>query len=133
MIDFPNSCLRPRERLEAQKAYYQEGRITLDRVVDASKQLEIAELRLAKTDADRHAVRIRHVDRTKEIENREKAELEAGTGTVADLAEAQQRHLEAELTMMLSQRKAGEITGLQRRVDELERKVEQLQKERAAK
>ena len=122
-----------RKRLEAQKAYYQEGRITLDRYLDASKQLEIAELRVAKTDADRQVVRIRHVDRTKEIENREKAELEAGRGTVADVAEAHERHLEAELTMILSQRQAGEIAALVRRVDQLERKVEQLQKERAEK
>ena len=74
-------------RYEAQKAYYEEGRITTDRFVDASKQLELAELRLKKTDDDRFAVRQRHVDRIREIEHREKAELAVGRGTVADVAE----------------------------------------------
>jgi hypothetical protein len=122
-----------RKRLEAQRAYYLEGRITLDRYLDASKQLEVAELRVAKTDADRLTVRNRHVDRTKEIENREKAELEDGRGTVADVSEAHERRLEAELAVMLSQRQDSEIAALLRRVNELERKVEQLQKGRTGK
>jgi RNA polymerase sigma factor (sigma-70 family) len=122
-----------RKRLDAQKAYYEEGRITLDRFVDASKQLEIAELRLAKIDADRLAVRQRHVDLLKEIENREKAELAVGRGTVADVAEAHERRLEAELDLKLSQRETSELAALLRRLNELERKVEQLQKERAGK
>jgi RNA polymerase sigma factor (sigma-70 family) len=75
-----------RKRLDTQRAFYEEGRITLDRFLDASKQLEIAELRLAKTDADRIAVKQRHVGRIKEIENREKAELKVGRGTTADVS-----------------------------------------------
>jgi hypothetical protein len=122
-----------RKRLEAQRAYYLEGRITLDRYLDASKQLEVAELRVAKTDADRLAVRNRHVDRTKEIEIREKTEREAGRGTDADVSEAHERRLEAELGVMVSQRQGGEMAALVRRVNELERKVEQLQLERAGK
>jgi RNA polymerase sigma factor (sigma-70 family) len=120
-----------RKRLEAQRAYYEEGRITIDRFVDASKQLELAELRLAKTDADRLAVWQRHVDRVKEIEKREKAELELGRGTISDLLEAQARRLEAELDLKLSQRReAGEMAAVLRRLNDLERKVEALQKER---
>jgi RNA polymerase sigma factor (sigma-70 family) len=122
-----------RKRIDAQRAYYEEGRITLDRFVDASKQLELAELRLAKTAADRLAVRQRHLDRIKEIESREKAALDVGRGTLADLAEAHERRLEAELELKLSQREAGEMAALLRRLNELERKVEQLQKERAGK
>ncbi len=122
-----------RKRLEAQRAYYLEGRITLDRFLDASKQLEAAELRVAKTDADRLAARNRHVYRTKEIEIREQAELKDGRGTDADVSEAHERRLEAELAVMLSQRQAGEIAALLQRVSELERKVEQLQKEREGK
>ena len=120
-----------RKRLEAQRAYYLEGRITLDRYLDASKQLEVAELRVARSDADRLAVRNRHVDRTKEIEIREKTEREAGRGTDADVSEAHERRLEAELGVMLSQRQGGEMAALVRRVNDLERKVEQLQLERA--
>ena len=122
-----------RKRLEAQRAYYLEGRITLDRYLDASKQLEVAELRVARTDADRLAVRNRHVDRTKEIEIREKTEREAGRGTDADVSEAHERRLEAELGVMLSRRQGGEMAALVRRVNELERKVEQLRLERAGK
>jgi hypothetical protein len=122
-----------RMRLEAQRAYYLDGRITLDRYLDASKQLEVAELRVARTDADRLAVRNRHVDRTKEIEIRESAEREAGRATDADVSEAHERRLEAELGVMLSQRQGGEMAALVRRVNELERKVEQLQRERVGK
>ena len=77
-----------RQRYDAQRAYYEEGRITIDRFVDASKQLALAELRLAKTDADRLTIRQRHLDRIKQILNREQAELQVGRGTVADVAEA---------------------------------------------
>jgi hypothetical protein len=122
-----------RQRYDAQKAFYEEGRITIDRFVDASKQLALAELRLAKTGADRLAIRQRHVDRIKEIENREKADLAVGRGTVADVAEAYERRLEAELDLKLSQREAGEMATLTRRLNDLERKVDQLLKERAGK
>jgi hypothetical protein len=122
-----------RQRQDAQRAYYEEGRITIDRFVDANKQLALAELRLAKTDADRLAIRQRHVDRIKAIVNREQAELAAGRGTVADVSEAAERCLEAELDLKLSQREAGEMAGLTRRLNDLERKVDQLLKERAGK
>jgi len=122
-----------RRRYEAQKAYYEEGRITLDRFVDASKQLALAELKIAKTDADRLAVRQRHLDRNKSIEQREQAEMNVGRGTEADGAEASERRLEAELDILLSQREAGEMAALLRRLNDLERKVEQLQKEHAVK
>jgi len=122
-----------RARLEAQKVYYEEGRLTLDRFVDAVKQLELAELRIAKTDEDRLPIRQRFLDRLKEVEVREKAELVAGRGTVADAAEAVQQRLEAELDLKLRQKERDEMAKLIRRVSDLERKVEQLQKERAGK
>jgi hypothetical protein len=119
-----------RKRYEAQKAYYDEGRITIDRLIDASKALELAELRLATTDADGAAVRRRHIDHLNELEKREKAEFAAGRATVADVLEARQRYLEAELDLKFGQRQARETAALLRRLDELERKVDQLQKER---
>ena len=117
-----------RRRYEAQKAYYEEGRITIDRFIDASKALELAELRLATTEADSGAVRRRHVDRIIELEKREKAELANGRGTVADVSEAHHRYVEAELDLKISQRQASETATLIRRLDELERKVERLEK-----
>jgi RNA polymerase sigma factor (sigma-70 family) len=120
-----------RKRYEAQKAYYDEGRITIDRLIDASKALELAELRLATTEADGAAARRRHIDHVNELEQREKAEFAAGRATLADVLEARQRYLEAELDLKIGQRQAKETAALLRRLDELERKVEQLQKERA--
>lgn len=93
--------------------------------------MDLAELRFAKIDADRLAVWQRHVDRVKEIEKREKAELELGRGTVSDLSEAEAWRLEAELNLKLSQQRgAGEMAAVFRRLNDLERKVEALQKER---
>jgi hypothetical protein len=123
-----------RRRYDAQRAYYEEGRITIDRFVDAGKQVELAELRIAKTDFDRLAIRQRHLDRIRAIEQREDAELKVGRGTEADVAEARERRLEAEFDLLLSQRETRETTAsVLRRLSELERKVEQLQKERAIK
>ena len=122
-----------RHRFDAQRAYYEEGRITIDRFVDASKQLALAELRLARTDADRLEARQRHVDRIKKIESRERAELEIGRGTIADLSEVHERRLEAELDLKLDQHQASEMAALLRRLNDLERKVGQLQKEQAGK
>jgi hypothetical protein len=93
--------------------------------------VDLAGSRFAKTDADRLAVWQRHVDRVKEIEKREKAELELGRGMVSDLLEAQARRLEAELDLKLSQRReAGEMAAVLRRLNDLGRKVEALRKER---
>ena len=90
-------------------------------------------MRIAKTDPDRLAVRQRHLDRITSIEQREDAELKVGRGTVADVAEAHERRLEAELDLLLSQRDTGEMAAIRRRLNDLERKVEQLHKERAGK
>lgn len=119
-----------RKRYEAQKAYYEEGRITIDRFIDASKALELAELRLATTEADSGAVRRRHVDRIIELEKREKAELANGRGTVADVSEAHHRYIEAELDLKISQRQASATAALIRRMEGLERKVERLEQAR---
>jgi hypothetical protein len=84
----------------------------------------------AKTDAERMAIRQRHVNLLEEIENREKAELDVGRGTVADVAEAHQRRLEAQYELKASEKEAGEKAAILQRLGELERKVEQLQRER---
>ena len=110
-----------RERYESQRAYYEEGRITIDRYVDASKQLELAELRTAQTHGDRLVIMQRHVDRLKEIERREKAELETGRGTVADVSEARERRLQAEVDLKLSQRESSSMDSILRRLGDLER------------
>ena len=64
-------------------------------IIDACARLEKVQLLVAKTEAQRRSVRQRYVDLLNEIENREKGELDVGRGTVADVAEAHQRRLEA--------------------------------------
>ena len=119
-----------RQRVDAQRAYYEEGRITLDRFIDAVARLEKVELMIARTDAARGAIRDRHLSLLEEIEKREKAALEVGRGTVADVSEARERYLEAEYERKVIEKEAAEKASILRRLSELERKVEQLQRER---
>jgi len=120
-----------RKRVEAQRAYYEEGRITLDRFLDACAHLGKAELLAAKTDAERAAIRRRDVELFKEILVREQAEKKVGRGTDADVAEAQLRYLEEEYEQKVAEKAAAEKAAILRRLDDLERKVEQLQRTRS--
>jgi hypothetical protein len=122
-----------RQRVEAQRAYYEEGRLTLDRFIDALVRLEKAELIAAKTESERMQIRQRHVRLLGEIENREVADLQVGRGTVSDVSEARQRHLEAEYEMKQIVREVAEKSAIIRRLSELERKVELLGRERTEK
>ena len=122
-----------RVRVEAQKAYYEEGRLTIDRFLDALARLERIELIAAKTDVERTEIRTRHLTCLKEIENREDADIKVGRGTIADLSEARQRHLEAAYESKIFEKDQAEKSAILRRLSELERKVEQLQRERTEK
>jgi RNA polymerase sigma factor (sigma-70 family) len=116
------------QRADAQRAYYQEGRITIDRFLDALARLERVQLLVARTDAERMAIRQNHLNLLAEIEKRENVELQAGRATVADVSEACQRHLEAKYELKIIEKEAAEKSAIQRRLSELERKVEQLQR-----
>jgi hypothetical protein len=68
----------------------------------------------------------RHVDRLKEIELREQGELKVGKGTVADVAEAHQNRVEAEVLLKKSKmpdKTNPDLTALERRLSEVERKL----------
>jgi hypothetical protein len=121
-----------RQRYEAQEAFYKVGRITLDRLAQSSRQLAEAELKIAKTDFERIAARKRHLDRVKAIEVREESELKAGRGTKPDLTEATARRIEAELELheALNSKGTPDLAPILRRVADLERKIEDLQRER---
>ncbi|WP_168222101.1 RNA polymerase sigma factor [Aquisphaera giovannonii] len=118
-----------RQRLEAQKAYYEEGRITLDRYVDASRAVMVAERILQEKgkSADRGPL-LRHVQRLRDIEARERAELVAGRATVSDVAEIVQARVEAEIQLgngdVSASQVQGEVTRLRARVDALEKKLD---------
>ena len=87
-----------RKRLDTQQAFYKEGRITIDRLLDASKTLMDAKLDVAEP-AERKAAIVAHLDQIKEIETREKAELEVGRATTADVLEAQTHRLDIEFRL----------------------------------
>jgi hypothetical protein len=116
-------------RFDAQKAYYEEGRITIDRIIEACHQVELAGLRAAKTEAERTTIKERYVAILKEIEAREKAELVVGRGTNADVTEAVQQRIQAEAELKTQQ----DIPAILRRLSELELQVEVLKKERTGK
>jgi RNA polymerase sigma factor (sigma-70 family) len=122
-----------RKRLELQRAYFNEGQITLDRYVNAFQQVGMIELKTARNDAERLAIRQRMLDRLKELEVQKKAEFTAGTASESDVVETTMRRLQAELDLKASQTKSSDVDSLLRRLTELERKVEQLQKERVYK
>jgi RNA polymerase sigma factor (sigma-70 family) len=119
-----------KQRLEAQKAYYEEGRITIDRFIDASRQLMLAETTASSTKDQRLAAAKAHWDRVAEVLQREQAELVIGRGTVADVAEAILAHENAAFEyLLIRQSKApDEIQALRQRVDSLEKQLESLQK-----
>ena len=120
-----------RQRYEAQEAFYKKGRITIGRIADASLQLAEAELRTARTPYERVAIKKRHFDRLKKIEEREEVEVKDGRGTKADLAEATMRCVEAGMDLhdAIKFKNTPDLFLILRRLGELERKVAQLQKE----
>ena len=87
---------KARKRWETQLAFYNEGRITIDRLLDASQILMDAERDADESRAGRLAAIRAHLDRVKEVERREMAELAAGRATAADVEEAQTRRLDTE-------------------------------------
>ncbi len=88
-----------RVRLEAQQAFYDEGRITIDRLIDASRMMMEAELAIAGSPEAREAPLRAHVVRLRLIKAREQAELVDGRATTADVAEAESRLLDAEFLL----------------------------------
>jgi hypothetical protein len=120
-----------RQRYEAQEAFYKMGRITIDRIADASLQLAEAELRTARPPYERVAIKKRHFDRLKKIEEREEVEVKAGRGTKADLAEATMRCVEAGMDLhdAINFKNTPDLSPILRRLGELEGKVAHLQKE----
>ncbi len=99
----------------------------MDRFIDACRQLELAELRAAKTDAERLAIKERAIVLLREIEARERAELVVGRGTEGDVAEIVQRRTLAEIDLRTSQKENSDLARILQRLDDLERKVKELE------
>jgi RNA polymerase sigma factor (sigma-70 family) len=118
-------ALAARRRLEAQRAYYEEGRITLDRMNDASRQVMLAETAASATKDQRVAVAKTHLDRMTELLERERAELEIGRSTAADVAEAEFAREDAAIDYLQARQSRGpeEVEVLKKRVETLEKQI----------
>ncbi len=90
---------------------------------------------VARKDSEVLSAMQRHVDRLKEMENREKAELVVGKGTEADVTEITQNRLEAEVMLKQAResKPAPDLAALERRLSELERKLDRVLKYQAEK
>jgi hypothetical protein len=117
------------QRLDAQRAYYEQGRITIDRFLAASQELMLVERMLSRTQEEALAAIQRHLNRLREIEMREEAEVKAGRGTAADVAEAHQSRLQAEVLLKktkMPDKTNPDLSALERRLSEVERKLDLL-------
>jgi RNA polymerase sigma factor (sigma-70 family) len=85
-----------RQRLETQRPFYEQGRITIDRYLETSRQLMKAEILTSVSEKEKVAAAKAHYDRVKEVLQREKAEFVAGRSTASDVAEALQEREQAE-------------------------------------
>jgi hypothetical protein len=119
-----------RQRLDAQRAFYEEGRITIDRYIDASEQLMRAEMAASATKDQRVAAAKANMDRIAEVVKREQAELEKGRGTTADVAEALVAQERAACAFLEVRQERGpyEVEVLRKRVEALEKQLASLGK-----
>jgi hypothetical protein len=117
-----------RRRVEAQKRFYEEGRLTLDRYLEACRLLALAETEAATTHEGRVAAARTHLARLEEIVLRERSELEVGRGTPADVAEAElaRERAEQDVRQALAGGSPGDLTALERRIVALERKLDRI-------
>jgi hypothetical protein len=121
------------QRLEAQRAFYQEGRITIDRYIDASRQLMLAEMSANPSRAQRVAAAKAHWDRMTELLSREQKEFDIGRATIADVSEAIVARENAffEYIETRQSRGATEVETLRQRIDTLEKQLESIKKQQA--
>ena len=117
-----------RSRFDNQRQVYELGRITIDRYIDACEQLKNAELIFAKSQQARNAIRRHYLTRLKDIEAREKGDIEAGKATAADLDEIRLRRLQVEIELKTASKEEDGLPMILKRLSDLERKVEQLEK-----
>jgi RNA polymerase sigma factor (sigma-70 family) len=119
-----------RRRLEAQRAYYEQGRITLDRMSDASRQVMLAETAVSATKDERVAAAKAHLDRMTEVLDREREELKDGRGTIADTSEAEVAREDAAIDYLQARQPRGseEVESLKKLIGGLARQVEALTK-----
>jgi hypothetical protein len=117
-----------RSRFDNQRKQYELGRMTIDRYIDACEQLKHAELTFAKSQPARNAIRRHYLTRLKDIEASEKGNRDAGLATDADLDEIRLRRLQVEIELKTASKEEDSLPMILKRLSDLERKVEQLDK-----
>jgi hypothetical protein len=117
-----------KERFDAQRAYFNQGRITIDRFIQASELLKQAELEQARTREERIAALKNHRDRVAAVVKIEEGNLAQGRSTIADVSEARLAE-EWAIIELLKEHKAPEpkdVAALRKRVEALEKKFDTL-------
>jgi RNA polymerase sigma factor (sigma-70 family) len=115
-----------RQRVDYQRGFYDEGRITIDRYIQALQLLFEVELEQATTREQRVIAAQNHMERLRGVLKKEQDELKIGRGTVADVAEAQLAHELAAVALLNAHKgqSPGDLEALQKRVETLEQKLE---------
>jgi RNA polymerase sigma factor (sigma-70 family) len=113
------------QRLAAQRDYYEQGRITIDRFNEASRQIMLAKMAVSTTKEQRVAAAKAHWELMTEVLGRERAELTVGRGTVADVSEALVAEATAEVGYLEARQSRGpeEVEVLKKRVETLQKQV----------
>jgi RNA polymerase sigma factor (sigma-70 family) len=86
-----------KQMFEANRAFYENGKITIDRVIDASRKLAEAEQESEQSTEKKLQSAEAHVERMKALVKREKAKLDIGTGSLPNYGEAVYAASDAEL------------------------------------
>ena len=119
-------------RVEAQRAFYEEGRITINRYLEALQLLNAAESELATTREERILASQAHMERLETVLKRELDELNTGRGTVADVAEASLALDRATLEWLKAHKPPPaeeDVSLLRKRVETLEKQLEHLKQQ----
>jgi RNA polymerase sigma factor (sigma-70 family) len=116
------------DRYEFQYSTYQKGRITIDRLIEASDQLEKILLQSTRDPAQRMQIRKEALERLVGIEKREDTEMRAGRSTIADLSEIRLRRIQAEIDLKNAENEDTSPAALLERMKQLERRLLELEK-----
>ena len=112
---------RSLERLKTQLAFYEEGKITIDRMISAYQNVRDAESLVAETPEESETAFKNHQEMLTALVKREESEFEVGRGSQADLNEA----LEAldKANYDLDEARQGEGKGHELSIVRLERRI----------
>lgn len=121
-----------RRHFEDQRQLQKTGRITIDSYIDACEEIERIELRFATSQEARNAIRRQYLTRLKDIETLRRGEVDAGMATSFDLDEIRLQRMQAEIDLSTPTPEEQSVPAILKRLSDLERKVEQLEKRNPA-